>query len=65
MTKWQYITAQFITQGLGNDSGATHLETTMNELGHDGWELVSSQVYHNLEAGQDVLLLIFKRPVAG
>ena len=62
MTKWQYTTAQFVTQGLGDDSGASDLEAAMTRLGGDGWELVSSTVYHNLEAQQDVLLLIFKRP---
>ncbi len=62
--KWQYTTAQFITRGLGDDSGAADLETAMNQHGAEGWELVSSTVYHNLEAQQDVLLLVFKRPVA-
>ena len=62
MTTWQYTTAQFITQGLGNDSGATDIEKAMNHLGAEGWELVSSTVYHNVEAGQDVLLLVFKKP---
>ncbi len=64
MTKWQYTTAQFITRGLGDDSGAADLEAAMNQHGADGWELVSSVVYHNVEAQQDVLLLVFKRPVA-
>ncbi len=63
MIQWQYATAQFITHGLGNDSGAADLEAAMNQLGADGWELVSSTVYNNVEAGQDVLLLVFKRPM--
>ena len=62
MTKWQYTTAQFITRGLGDDSGAGDLEAALNQLGADGWELVSSTVYHNAEAEQDVILLVFKRP---
>ena len=61
--EWQYSTAQFITRGLGDDSGAADLEAALNRFGADGWELVSSTVYHNLEARQDVLLLVFKRPV--
>ena len=61
--KWQYTTAQFITRGLGDDSGAGDLESALNQLGDEGWELVSSTVYHNVEAQQDVLLLVFKRPV--
>jgi hypothetical protein len=64
MTRWQYTTAQFITRGLGDDSGAGDFEATLNQLGADGWELVSSTVYQNVEAEQDVLLLVFKKPVA-
>ena len=63
MTKWQYTTVQFITRGLGDDSGAGDLESALNGLGVDGWELASSTVYHNVEAEQDVLLLILKRPM--
>jgi hypothetical protein len=63
MTKWQYITTQFITRGLGDDSGAGDLEAAMNQYGADGWELVSTTVYHNKEAEQDVLLIVFKRPL--
>jgi hypothetical protein len=62
--KWQYTTAQFVTRGLGDESGASDLEAAMNQLGADGWELITSTIYHNVEAGQDVLLLTFKRPLA-
>lgn len=64
MTKWQYTSAQFVTRGLGDESGAREVEGTLNRYGADGWELVSSTVYHNHEAEMDVLLLLFKRPVA-
>ena len=63
MTQWQYTTAQFITRGLGDESGAGSTEAAMNQLGSEGWELVSSTLYHNYEAEQDVLLLVFKRPL--
>ncbi|VTR98085.1 : DUF4177 [Gemmata massiliana] len=63
MTKWEYTTAQFITHGLGNESGAAGLELALNQLGAEGWELVSSTLYHNVEAEQDVVLLYFKRPL--
>lgn len=61
--KWQYTTAQFITRGLGDESGGGDLEAALNQLGADGWELVSSTLYHNFEAEQDVILLVFKRPL--
>lgn len=60
--QWQYTTVQFITRGLGDDTGAGDLEAALNQLGVEGWELVSSTVYHNVEAQQDVLLLFLKRP---
>lgn len=60
--KWQYATAQFITRGLGDESGAGDMEAALNQLGAEGWELVSSTLYHNMEAEQDVMLFIFKRP---
>jgi hypothetical protein len=64
VAKWQYMTAQFITAGLANESVASDTERAMNECGAQGWELVSSNIYHNVEAAQDVLLLLFKRPLA-
>lgn len=64
MTQWQYTTAQFVTRGLADESTAQEVEAALNQLGADGWELVSSNVYHNEEAGLDVLLMLFKRPVA-
>jgi hypothetical protein len=63
MTKWMYTTAQFITRGLHNDDKAGETEAMMNQLGSDGWELVSSTLYHNSDVGEDVILLTFKKPV--
>lgn len=63
MTKWMYTTAQFITRGLHNDDKAGDAERIMNELGSDGWELVSTTLYHNSEVGEDVVYLTFKKPV--
>jgi hypothetical protein len=64
MTKWIYMTAQFITRGLHNDDKAGEAEAMMNQLGSDGWELVSSTLYHNHDVAEDVILLTFKKPVA-
>ena len=39
------------------------VQENANALGLYGWELVSSNVYHNHDIGQDVLILFFKKPV--
>ena len=64
MTKWTYMTAQSITRGIHNDDKAGEAEAMMNQLGADGWELVSSTLYHNTEVAEDVVLLLFKKPDA-
>lgn len=63
MTTWKYMTAQFVTAGLGNQEQAAKLQDEITALGLYGWELVSSNVYHNHDIGQDVLLMFFKKPV--
>lgn len=62
MTKWTYMTVQFITRGLGDDAKAADVEATLNQHGEQGWELVSSTLYHNKEVDEDVVLLVFKKP---
>lgn len=62
--KWQYHTEQFVTAGLGEDRAASELERVLDGLGAQSWELVSATTYHNAEAKADVLLCVFKRPVA-
>mgnify|MGYP001260854647 CR=1 FL=1 len=64
VTKWKYMTAQFVTTGLGDQSGVEKVQENANALGLYGWELVSTNVYHNQEVGQDVLILFFKKPVS-
>lgn len=64
MTKWKYMTAQFVTTGLGDQATVEKVQENANALGLYGWELVSSNVYHNHEVGQDVLILFFKKPLA-
>ncbi len=63
MNKWKYMTAQFVTTGLGDQATVEKVQENANALGLYGWELVSTNVYHNLEVGQDVLILFFKKPV--
>lgn len=63
MNKWKYMTAQFVTAGLGDQGTVEKVQDNANALGLYGWELVSSNVYHNSDIGQDVLILFFKKPV--
>jgi hypothetical protein len=63
MTKWKYMTAQFVTSGLGDQTTVEKVQENANALGLYGWEMVSSNVYHNSDIGQDVLILFFKKPI--
>jgi len=63
MNKWKYMTAQFVTAGLGDQATVEKVHENANALGLYGWELVSSNVYHNHDIDQDVLILFFKKPV--
>jgi hypothetical protein len=63
MNKWKYMTAQFVTTGLGEQTQVEKVQENVNALGLYGWELVSSNVYHNHDINQDVLILFFKKPV--
>lgn len=62
MTKWKYMTAQFVTTGLGDQAAVEKVQENMTALGLYGWELVSTNVYHNSDVGQDVLIMFFKKP---
>jgi len=64
MTKWKYMTAQFVTAGLGDQAQVEKVQENMSALGLYGWELVSTNLYHNADVGQDVLIMFFKKPVA-
>ena len=44
MTKWKYMTAQFVTAGLGDQGTVEKVQENANALGLYGWELVSSNV---------------------
>jgi hypothetical protein len=63
MAKWKYMTAQFVTTGLGEPATVEKVQENMTALGHYGWELVSTNVYHNTDIGQDVLIMFFKKPM--
>lgn len=63
MTRWKYMTQQFVTDGLGNQAIVERHQAEMNAMGEYGWELVSTNLYHNTAIGQDVILLFYKKPV--
>ena len=64
-TVWEYKTIHYgpIPQGPQAVWPPYDPSGQLNPLGADGWELVSSTLYHNIEAQQDVILLVFKKPV--
>ena len=63
MTKWKYMTAQFVTTGMGEQGTVEKIQENMTALGLYGWELVSTNVYHNSDISQDVLIMFFKKPM--
>lgn len=63
--KWKYMTAQFVTTGLGDQKTVDGVQANMNAMGEYGWELVTTQLYHNTDIGQDVIMLFYKKPVEG
>jgi hypothetical protein len=64
MIRWKYMTAQFATRGLGDQKVVEKLQGNMNVMGEYGWELVSTNVYHNSDIGEDVIVCFYKKPVA-
>ena len=62
LVKWKYMTAQFVTSGLGDQEQVQKVQESMTAYGLYGWELVSTNVYHNQDIAQDVLILFFKKP---
>ena len=53
-----------MTTGLGDQAQVEKVQENMTALGLYGWELVSTNVYHNADVGQDVLIMFFKKPTA-
>ena len=62
MTRWKYMTQQFVTSGLEQESVQQRIQAEMSLMGDYGWELVSTNVYHNTDLGQDVVILFYKKP---
>ena len=63
--KWEYKTVKFAASGfMGGNVDSEEVDATLNELGHDGWELVAG-FDSNSEGGRtrDVIM-VFKRPTS-
>lgn len=63
-TKWKYMTQQFSTEGLSDETIVSRRQQDMTLMGEYGWELVSANVYRSPDTGLDVLILFYKKPVA-
>lgn len=63
MIKWKYMTQQFLTKGLGEQAMVDKRQAEMSAMGEYGWELVSTNVYHNADIDADVIILFYKKPI--
>lgn len=62
--KWQYKTIKLAARGfLGGKFEAGQLDAYMNELGRDGWELVTGFDTNMAYGETRDVVVIFKRPV--
>jgi hypothetical protein len=64
--RWEYLVVQRISQGfIINDqptSSGQSLPELLDDLGHDGWELVSTSAWTRADGGFGLETLYFKRP---
>lgn len=61
--KWEYATFKIETTGLmGGKLDESQLASKMNELGNDGWELVTSVATNQGYGSTRDVVIIFKRP---
>ena len=64
MGKWEYTTS-VITHGFmgrqADELDRKEFETSMNQLGADGWELATAFLDANLHREKDGHVLVFKR----
>jgi hypothetical protein len=62
MVRWEYKTLKLGTKGfLGGKLDEVELETKMNELGKDGWELVSAFDTNQSHGETRDVIVMFKR----
>jgi selenocysteine lyase/cysteine desulfurase len=62
MTKWEYKIINIRSENYRLDPNAA---TQLNQLGEEGWELVSITSVNFKTGATDNIAMVFKRPVAG
>ncbi len=61
--KWEYKIIKFATRGFtGGKFNEVELESLMNELGAQGWELTSAFDTNQAHGESRDVVIIFKRP---
>lgn len=62
MDKFEYYTYKYDTEGwMGGKVDVNQLQTELNRLGEDGWELVTSATTNQGEGYTRSIIMIFKR----
>ena len=69
MTRWEYkvYTAEALTELIARESGlidTDKLARELDELGREGWELVTGFDSHTVSKGTRAAILVFKRPAS-
>lgn len=64
MQKWQYKSVEIdVSRGLfGGDFSAENLQTYLNTLGEEGWELISIVDLNAGRGGSSSIIVTLKRP---
>jgi hypothetical protein len=63
MPKWEYRTLTIESRGAGDDSfDVDTMDSVLNALGQDGWELVVALDTHKQAGGLREVAMVFKRP---
>lgn len=61
MTRWEYKIINVRSENYRLDPNAAG---QLNQLGHDGWELVSAASVNFKSGATDNIAMVFKRPLA-
>jgi hypothetical protein len=62
--RWEYKTIKLRAKGfLGGKIDEDQLDTMMNDLGHDGWELAATFDTTKYQGSTQDVVVIFKKPI--